>query len=129
MTWVFSPYASSWSPKGPEWSGRHGTPVPSLLITTRLVAAGKSQGLKMEKKGIAVGEAERRPDLARRRRGVLFGAEQHGKTAGVDRTLQVDLGVADEPDVGSWRDAAAAEGEVHRRRIGLVGGSIRRPDQ
>ena len=57
-----------------------------------------------------------------------FRPHQHWHAAGVDAAGQVDIRIADKPDVGSACDAAGGQCHINRRRIGLVAFGIKGPD-
>src|SRR5690242_9761924 len=82
-------------------SGPDGTaPRAKSPTATRLVATEESQGLQVQKKGRGVGKAESGLDSKLLGSHAAATADEDGDAARIDRALQVDLGIADEPDVG-----------------------------
>ncbi len=49
-----------------------------------------------------------------------FLAQQHGKATSVDGAIDVDVGIAYEPDIGAPADSTACQRQIDRRHGGLV---------
>src|ERR1051325_10892404 len=110
---------------GSGWEARRCAILPNRL--RRWAAAVDSQPLQRAKQASPVGEGQPRREPGEFFRICRF-AEENRYTATVHRTLHIERGVADEPNLLTRRNAAFRQGEMHRLAGRLVRRGIPCPD-